>query len=78
MADLTHLHDYLLPVSKAYLNHDQEYDDHQIGGVTDLYEEGHFPDIEAADIILLGVGEDRGFGPGKKGSDAPDIIRREF
>jgi arginase family enzyme len=78
MADFTHLQDFLLPVSRTYLNDDQEYDESQIGGITDLYEEGHIPDLETADIILLGVGEERGYGPGKKGSDATDIIRREF
>lgn len=78
MADFTLLHDYLLPVSKASLNDDQEYDEFQIGGIVDLYEEGNTPNLDIADIILLGVNEDRGYGPGKKGPDAADIVRREF
>lgn len=78
MADFTLLHDYLVPVSKAYLNNDEEYDAYQIGGITDLYEEGYTPDLEKADIVLLGVNENRGNGPGKKSSDAADAIRREF
>jgi len=78
MADFTHLQDFLQPVSKADLNDDQEYDECQIGGIADLYEEGHIPDLEAADIILLGAAEERGYGPGKPGPDAPDIIRKEF
>jgi formiminoglutamase len=78
MSDFTHLHDYLLPISKASLNNDQEYDDFQIGGVTDAYEEGHTPNLDMADVILLGVNENRGYGPGRKGTDAPDFVRREF
>jgi len=78
MADFTHLHDFLQPLSKTSLNEDQEYDMAQIGGITDLFEEGQLPDLEAADIILLGVGENRGNGPGKKSTDAPDVIRSEF
>ena len=78
MSDFTHLHDYLLPISKASLNNDQAYDDFQIGGVTDAYEEGHVPNLDAADVILLGVSEDRGYGPGKRGPESPDIVRSEF
>jgi formiminoglutamase len=79
MADFSLLHDYVQPVSKAYLNDDQEYDEYQTGGIIDLYEvEGYMPDLDAADIVLLGVNEDRGYGPGKKGADAADVIRREF
>jgi len=78
MADFTHLHDFLQPLSKTSLNDDQEFDAAQIGGITDLFEDGQLPDLEAADIILLGVGENRGNGPGKKSTDAPDLIRSEF
>ncbi|QHS61639.1 formimidoylglutamase [Chitinophaga agri] len=78
MSDFTLLHDYLLPISKAGLNDDQEYDDFQIGGVTDAYEDGHIPNLDIADVILLGVNEDRGYGPGRKSADAADIIRKAF
>ncbi|SKA15583.1 Arginase family enzyme [Chitinophaga eiseniae] len=78
MADFLHLQDFLQPVSKAFLNDDQEYDAFQIGGVIDAYEEEHHPDLDAADIVLLGVGEERGSASGKTGSSGPDAIRREF
>lgn len=78
MADFSHLQDFLCPVSKAVLNDDQEYDPFQVGGVIDVYEEHHQPDIESADIILLGVGEERGSASGKTGTNGPDAIRREF
>ncbi|TWF44739.1 arginase family enzyme [Chitinophaga polysaccharea] len=78
MADFSHLQDFLRPVSKVVLNDDQEYDPFQVGGVIDVYEEHHQPDIESADIILLGVGEERGGESGKTGTSGPDAIRREF
>ena len=78
MADFSHLQDFLHPVSKALLNDDQEYDPYQVGGLIDVYEEDHQPDIDAADIVLLGVGEERGSESGKTSSNGPDVIRREF
>ncbi|NLU94156.1 formimidoylglutamase [Chitinophaga sp. Ak27] len=78
MADFSHLQDFLRPVSKAVLNDDQEYDPFQVGGVIDVYEEHHQPDIELADIILLGVGEERGSASGKTSTNGPDAVRREF
>lgn len=78
MADFLHLQDFLHPVSKAFLNDDQEYDPFQVGGIIDVYEEDHHPDIDAADIILLGVGEERGGPSGKANTGGPDAIRREF
>lgn len=78
MADFALLHDYLIPISKADLNNEQEYDAYQIGAICDCYEEGNIPDLDAADIIIVGASEERGYGPGKKGPDAADAIRREF
>ncbi|SFW41862.1 formimidoylglutamase [Chitinophaga sancti] len=78
MADFALLHDYLIPISKANLNNEQEYDGYQIGAICDCYEEGNIPDLDAADIIIVGAPEERGYGPGKKGPDAADAIRREF
>lgn len=78
MADFSHLQDFLHPVSKAFLNDDQEYDPFQVGGVVDAYEDDHHPDIDAADIILLGVGEERGDVSGKTNTHGPDAIRKEF
>jgi len=78
MADFAQLHDYLIPISKADLNNEQEYDAYQIGAICDCYEEGNIPDLDAADVILIGASEERGYGPGKKGPDAADAVRREF
>ncbi|MGN6508654.1 MAG: formimidoylglutamase [Chitinophaga sp.] len=65
-------------MSKARLNDDEQYDDLQIGNLIDLYGEEHIPDLDSADIILLGAGEVRGNGTPNNGNKAPDAIRREF
>jgi len=78
MADFSHLQDFLQPVSRVYLNNDQEYDAYQIGGVIDIYEPDHHPDLEAANVIIVGVGEERGSQSGRTGTSGPDAIRREF
>jgi arginase family enzyme len=78
MADFSHLQDFLQPVSRAFLNDDQEYDPYQVDGTIDVYEEDHQPDIDAADVVLLGVGEERGSISGKTNTNGPDAIRKEF
>lgn len=78
MTDFSYLQDFLAPVSKSQLNDDEPYDVLQIGHNIDLYEEDSVPDLDAADIILLGVGDERGNGAAVAGNETPDIIRREF
>lgn len=78
MIDFTHLQDFLTPVSKTQLNDDEAYDDLQIGRMIDLYEEDHIPDLDAADIVLLGAHETRGNGMPNSKKSTPDIIRRQF
>ena len=78
MIDFTHLQDFLTPVSKAQLNDDEVYDDLQIGRMIDLYEEDHIPDLDAADVVLLGANEARGNGAPNGKKSAPDIVRSQF
>lgn len=78
MIDFSHLHDYLSPVSKAELNEDEEYDDLQVGNIIDTYEQGHIPNLDAADVIFLGAGDERGNGRSNSATPAPDVIRKEF
>lgn len=78
MIDFSHLQDYLSPVSKAELNEDEAYDDLQVGNLVDSYEQGHTPDLDAADIIFLGAGDERGNGRSNPATTAPDVIRKEF
>ncbi|RPE13674.1 arginase [Chitinophaga lutea] len=78
MIDFSHLQDFLRPVSKTQINDDEPYEHLQIGSSIDVYEEDNIPDLDAADIVLLGAGETRGNGLPNGRTDAPDVVRREF
>ncbi|MBW7890080.1 MAG: formimidoylglutamase [Chitinophagaceae bacterium] len=76
MSDLLSLADFLNPVNRYYLSHDEDYREGQIGHHVKLYETD-LPDLEEADVVLLGCGEQRGDGnPGY--SAGPDVIRSRF
>lgn len=69
--------DFLDPVNLFELSEDEGYKDTQLGQHIALYDE-EFPDISAADIVLVGCGEMRGMGIAHADSDAPNVIRKEF
>ncbi len=59
------------------LSLDEDYKDGQIGKIIAVYEE-ILPDLEQADIVLVGCGETRGAGVNIHTTSAPDTIRAEF
>lgn len=69
--------DFLEPVNKYELSNDEGYKDIQIGGHIEAYEE-YFPDIERADIVLVGCNEYRGEGAPNVKQIAANIIRSNF
>ncbi len=69
--------DFLEPINLAYLSDDEGYRDTQIGKHIALNED-EFPDLEKADMVLIGCGEMRGQGLEYDNSSAPDAIRKEF
>jgi formiminoglutamase len=71
------LHDFLLPINIHSLNDDKGYNDGQLAKHI-LINDGEIPDLETADIVLVGVGESRGSGVFDACNDAPDIIRKQF
>lgn len=77
MSSLESIIDFLDPVNISELSNDEGYRDTQLGKHIAAYED-ELPDIEEADIILLGCGEMRGEGPGFSHSDGPNAIRRAF
>ncbi len=77
MSDKLNIKDFLEPVDLNFLSKDLGYKDGQVGKIIDVYDE-HLPDFSDADIILIGCGEERGIGIGKKSNDAPNTIRTEF
>lgn len=76
MGDVLSITDFLHPVNRYHLSHDEDYLDGQIGKHIDVYEE-ELPDLELADVVLVGCGEQRGEGSSQY-SAGPDVIRSQF
>jgi formiminoglutamase len=77
MSDHLEISDFLLPVNRALLSQDLGYKEGQIGYSLPVYEED-FPDIDDAQLILVGCPEHRGAGIEQQQEDAPDAIRKRF
>ena len=69
--------DFLEPVNIAQLTQDEGFKDTQLGTHIAVYDQT-FPDLEKADIVLVGCGEMRGAGIEYTSTDAPDAIRLAF
>ncbi|MBL7698819.1 MAG: formimidoylglutamase [Chitinophagaceae bacterium] len=76
MSDSLHLADFLEPVKLAEISNDEPYHDGQVGNNIVVYDD-EFPDLLAADVVIIGCAEQRGRGPRKR-NNAPDVVRREF
>jgi len=70
------LTDFLDPVNKDVLSDDLGYKQYQVGKLIEAYETT-LPDIDDAQIVLIGCNEQRGAGKGGA-SLAADAIRKEF
>lgn len=70
------LNDYLIPVNAAYFNNDLEYSENQFGNIINIFERD-LPDLNAIDIVLIGVNEFRGEGFMANEISA-DAIREQF
>ena len=77
MSDHLHISDFLEPVNIHEISHDEGYKEGQLGRIISVYGEA-FPDLDEAQIVILGCGEQRGSGLIHGQSPAPDIIRRHF
>ncbi len=71
------LKDFLQPVSLSMLNDDLGYTDGQFGKHVLLYDE-EMPDVSNADLVILGIKENRGAGNTVSGENAADIIRKHL
>jgi arginase family enzyme len=71
------LQDFLHPVSTYTLSHDRGFLDGQIGCNITVWD-GPDPDLDEADVVLVGVGEERGAGRRESDASAPDKIREYF
>ena len=68
--------DFLEPINLSEISHDSGYKEGQIGRVIKAYED-EFPDLEEAQIVLVGCGEQRG-GALLHASEAANAVRSEF
>lgn len=69
--------EFLDPVNILEITGDERYMSEQVGAALDIYNVS-FPDVDKADIILVGCGDQRGSGYIGPASLAPDLIRRQF
>ena len=69
--------EFLEPVPLHELNNDEGYTDGQLAKHMQIFSE-EIPDIETADIVLLGITEFRGDGYFKADSNAANIIRKHL
>ena len=62
MSDFLNIADFLAPINKSELNFDQGYKEGTIGFNINVHDEENFPDLDEADLVLIGCGEQRGNG----------------
>ena len=70
------LSDFLEPIDMHVLSEDMGYKERQIGKLIEV-NEGHLPEVDEADIVLIGCNEQRGGGSFAESTSA-DAIRKEF
>jgi arginase family enzyme len=71
------LHDFLIPIDIHTLNEDSGYNDGQLARHIFGYD-SELPDLDAVDIVLVGIGETRGGGVFNNGFEAADAIRKQL
>src|ERR1043165_3410651 len=77
MSDYLNIADFLSPVNIREVSRDETYKEGQFGKIISIYHD-QFPDLDEAQIVLVGCSEQRGSGLIHGQSKAPDIIRRHF
>lgn len=68
--------DFLDPINLSHISNDETYRDIQLGNYIDVYENS-FPNVENADLILVGCNDARGDGINKH-QEIASTIRSEF
>jgi formiminoglutamase len=77
MIDALLVQDFLQPIDRIQLMGDEELNEAQLGSCIQSYTD-QFPDLELADVVLLGIGEERGTGNGVSAGAAPVAIRKKL
>ena len=84
MSDYLNISDFLSPINLADISHNEGYKEGQVGAMISVYQiasgaaSEEFPDLDDAQVAIVGCGEQRGSGLIHGHSDAPDLIRRQF
>jgi len=69
--------DFLEPISREAIFADEPIADRQLGYYISTFET-EFPDLQSADLVLIGCSEMRGALPAAGASSAPDLIRKQL
>jgi arginase family enzyme len=77
MSDELLIIDFLQPLDLSVILNDEELNEAQLGNKIQLFS-NEFTDIDVADIVIVGIGDERGTGNGVMQSDAPDLIRKSL
>ena len=77
MSDQFNIADFLAPLNLAELSEDEGYKEGQMGRIIAVYED-EFPDLDEAQLVLVGCGEQRGSGIIGPESGAADAVRKQF
>ncbi len=77
MNDSMLIKDFLQPLDLPVILGDDELNNAQLGYHIKSYTSS-FPDLELADIVFLGITEERGTGNGVSNGAAPDLIRKNI
>lgn len=77
MSDHLNIADFLSPINMAEISNDEGYKDGQLGKAIAVYDDA-FRDLDEAQIVLVGCGEQRGSGMIGGENKSPDVIRRHF
>ena len=75
--DHLNISDFLDPLHLAAISQDEGYKEGQLGKTIAIYEHS-FPDLDEAQVVIVGCGEQRGSGLIHGHSVAPDVVRRHF
>lgn len=77
MNDQLLIRDFLQPLDLPVILGDDELNNAQLGYHIKSYTSS-FPDLETADVVFLGITEERGTGNGVSNGAAPDLIRKNI
>jgi len=83
MSDYLNISDFLSPVDFKEISQDEGYRDGQIGKIISVYKSQKypaqkFPELDDAQLVIVGCGEQRGSGLIHGHSEAPDLVRRQL